>query len=251
MKRPPKPYDCSMEVDAVYARRPSWAVGTISRCDARFLFDRVVRAGATEVVEIGSASGVSTAILCEALAASHHAGRIGGDYRVAAYDLNERFYADQGRATGEAIDDMLSPELRRHVEFRIPATAIDVRDHYATDSLAFAFIDASHKHPWPALDLLAILPSVRPGAEVAMHDINLPLIHSGFPTWGSKWLYDALEVEKHADASSDPPNIGSVVVPDDKAGLEQRLREIVDAHEWEVTVHESFTRPLLGAGIGP
>src|SRR4051794_5027047 len=235
-----------MEADAVYARRPSWARGTISRRDARFLFDRVVRAGVSEVVEIGSASGVSTSILCEALAAAHRAGRIGGDYRVAAYDVHARFYADDDHATGDAIHAMLSPELRGHVVFRIPATAIDVRDHYETDSLAFAFIDASHKHPWPALDLLAILPAVRPGAEVAMHDINLPLIHSKFPTWGSKWLYDALEVEKHADAASDPPNIGSVVEPDDKAGLERRVREIIDAHEWEVSVPESFTRPVLG-----
>ena len=235
-----------MEVDAVYGRRPSWVRGTISLPDARFLFDRVVRAGVSDVVEIGSASGVSTSILCVALATAHRAGRIGGDYRVAAYDLNERFYADQDHATGEAIADMLSPELRGHVYFRIPATAIDVRDHYAPDSLAFAFIDASHKHPWPALDLLAILPSLRPGAEVAMHDINLPLIHSDFPTWGSKWLYDGLEIEKHADDASVPPNIGSIVVPDDKAWLDRRLREIVDAHEWEVKPHETFTRPVLG-----
>ena len=235
-----------MDVGSVYKRRPSWVEGTVSFSDANFLHDRVTRAGVSLVVEIGSASGVSTAILCETLAAAHREGRIGPDYRVLAYDLNERFYADENYATGQAIEDMLSPELREHVEFRLQKSAINVREDHAEDSLDFVFIDASHSHPWPALDLLAILPSMKPGAEVAMHDINLPLLGTGFSTWGSKWLYDGLEIEKHADPSADPPNIGSVVIPEDKASVEQQLRALIDAHEWEDNVHKSFTRPLLG-----
>ena len=78
-----------------------------------------------------------------------------------------------------------------------------------------------------------------------MHDINLPLI-GDFPVWGSKHLFDALTLKKQTDETSDPPNIGSVVIPRDKAALEEELRGIIDAREWEAKVPEKFTRPLLG-----
>lgn len=235
-----------MDVGSVYGRRPAWVEGTVSFADAKFLSARVAEAAVDDVVEIGSASGVSTAIICATLADAHDTGKIGPDYRVTAYDVSKRFYANADYATGAAVEDMVSPELREHVRFRLPGRAIDVRDDFGPDTLEFAFIDASHSHPWPALDLLALIPCLRPGAEVAMHDINLPVVYSEFPVWGSKWLFDALDVEKHTDPANDPPNIGSIIVPADKAGLERRVREILDEHEWEEEVSEKLVRAVLG-----
>ena len=128
---------------------------------------------------------------------------------------------------------MLSGELLGHVTFYAPATAPDVRDQFAPDSLRFVFIDADHTHPWPTLDLLALLDVVAPGGEVILHDINLPVINPAFQDWGAKYLFDGAPVEKLTDESRTPANIGSLIVPEDKEAFRQELLALLDAHEWE------------------
>lgn len=232
--------------DAIYARVPDWAAaGSISLRDARFLFNRVVGARSKTVVEIGSAAGVSAGILCHALAAAHQSGTIGADYRVLSYDMRGIFHRDPTKQTGSAVHLMLDPELVDHIEFRHPATAITLREHHASDEIGMLFIDADHRHPWPALDLLATLGLLRPRAEVMIHDINLPLIAPEFNVWGAKYLFDDLDLEKHGDPASHPPNTGSVMVPEDKADLHQQLVEIVEAHEWETNPPEALAAELL------
>jgi predicted O-methyltransferase YrrM len=225
-------------VGALYGRRPAWAKGSISLDDARFLYDRVLEATAETVVEIGTASGVSTAVLCCALA------QRASDYTVATYDISPTFYGDRRRCTGSAAEEMLPAEQMSHVRLRNPATALDIGDDFPEDSLGFAFIDAAHKHPWPSLDLLAVLPSLRPGAEVALHDINLPLINPDWQAWGVKYLFDELDLEKHVDPVSETPNIGSIVVPADKESLRAEVLAVIAAHDHEVEVPEETLRRL-------
>ena len=35
-----------------------------------------------------------------------------------------------------------------------------------------AFIDANHKHPWTAIDFLLLLPLIREGGVVVLHDMD-------------------------------------------------------------------------------
>ena len=229
--------------EAVYSKRPSWVKGSISLSDAAFLHDRALRSGVDTVVEIGTASGVSTAVLCDAVA------RNAGEYTVVTYDISPTFYGDRRRRTGSAAMEMLPADQMAHVKLRNPATALDVRDDYPEDSLGFVFIDAAHKHPWPCLDLLAVLPSLQPGAEVVLHDINLPLINPEWQVWGVKYLFDELDLEKHADPASDTPNIGSIVVPDDKELLRRQVVATMEAHDHEVEVAAetlSLAQPAAG-----
>jgi predicted O-methyltransferase YrrM len=217
-------------VDAVYGQRPAWATGSISLSDARFLYDRAFQSTAETVLEIGTASGVSTAVLCAAVA------QRSSDYSIATYDISPTFYGDRRRRAGSAAIEMLPAEQMAHVKLRNPATALDVGDDFPEDSLGFAFIDAAHKHPWPALDLLAVLPSLQPGAEVALHDINLPVINPDWQAWGVKYLFDELGVEKRVDTASETPNIGSIVVPADKESLRSEVQAVIAAHDHEVEV---------------
>jgi predicted O-methyltransferase YrrM len=226
-------------VEAIYDRRPVWAKGSISRSDARFLYDRVLQATDEAIVEIGTASGVSTAVLCSAV------GRRSTSYTVASYDISPTYYADRRRRTGAAAKELLSAEQLAHVEFRNPATALDVAGDYSEDSLGFVFIDAAHKHPWPSLDLLAVLTSLRPGAEVVFHDINLPLINSDWQAWGVKYLFDELEVEKHTDPENEMPNIGSIIVPEDKESIRQQALATIAARDYEVEVPQQTLGALL------
>jgi predicted O-methyltransferase YrrM len=218
--------------DAVYDLQPAWVRGSISRRDARYLHERALAATGGPLVEIGTAAGVSTAILGAA------AGRRSSGSRVASYDISPTYYADESRRTGDAAREMLDADRLGLVEFRNPATALDVRDEHPEASLGFVFIDAAHTHPWPALDLLAVLPCLRPGAEVVMHDINLPLVDPSWQTWGVKHLFDELDVEKRVDQDSDPPNIGSITVPAQKDALRGQALEVIAGHETEAEVPE-------------
>jgi predicted O-methyltransferase YrrM len=231
--------------DEVYARRPEWVASSISGRDAKFLFSRATASGASTAIEIGTASGTSTAILCSALDTARQEGKIGDDFRVISYDLRRYFHPDPSKAAGAAIHEMLDPELAARVEFRSPAISMTLWKYHQENEIEFLFIDANHDHPWPALDLLAVLDLVRPGAEVALHDINLPVLHPNYQNWGAKHLFDDLDLEKYADEASDPPNIGSVVIPEDKAAVREQLIEIVRAHDWGVNIPEEITAPLL------
>jgi predicted O-methyltransferase YrrM len=231
--------------DRLYGTRPGWVTGYVSHLDARYLLLRTLAARTEVVVEIGTASGVSTAILCRALEIAHAGGAIGDGFEVRTYDLVERFYADDSRQTGEAAREMLAPELLGHVTFRSPVTAAAVADDLGADAVDLMFIDANHSHPWPALDLLATLDSLRSGAEVILHDINLPARQPNVPGWGAKHVFDGLDVKKQVYDEDAIPNIGSIWIPDDKEEMVSQLLGLVQRHEWETEVPESITAKLL------
>jgi predicted O-methyltransferase YrrM len=220
--------------DRVYGTRPEWAKGHISRYDARFLFGCALRARADVLVEIGTASGVSTAVLCHAAQQASAAGEIESDFRVHSYDIATQFYVDQSIRVGDAAREMLDEQLLERITFHSPATAAAVRDHHDPDSIGFAFIDAAHKHPWPTLDLLAMLACLRPRTDVVLHDINLPLLTSDNQIFGAQLLFNGLDVEKESGQGGTIPNIGRIKVPEDKAGLREQLLALVHAHEGEI-----------------
>jgi predicted O-methyltransferase YrrM len=229
--------DARARCDAVYDARPGWVEGTVSLQDARYLFARTMAHRSGAIVEVGTASGVSTAVMCAALEMANAAGLTAEMPRLFTYDISPNFYADPARATGDAARAMLPPDLVEHITFRSPVTAADLIQDHPHDTIGLLFLDANHQHPWPTLDLLAALDHLRPGAEVVLHDVNLPLRRADFPTWGAKQLFDGLEVDKQLNLD-DPeiPNIGSCFVPTDKGRLREQLLGILYAHEWECDV---------------
>ncbi len=231
--------------DRLYHKRPVWVQGLISHFDARYLFGRALESRTNVIVEIGTASGVSTAFLCHALDVASRAGAIDGDFRVCSYDLSTRFYADESKHVGDATREMLSAELMCHVTFHAPATSLTIGDEFPPDSISFMFVDANHRHPWPALDLLATLDALQAGAEVVLHDINLPVRQPEAADWGAKHLFDELDLEKRIDPTDAIPNIGSLWIPPNKEGVREQLHAIVSAHEWQAPVWHEVTERLL------
>lgn len=223
------------DLDHLYSERPDWVTGYISLQDARFLLSRALEAEADLFIEIGTASGISTAVLAQAVQSGS----------LVSYDTAQFFYADATKLVGDAARMMLPREKLERLYFRNPAGAFDLRTDYGPDTIPFLFIDANHKHPWPTLDLLAALPCLKAGSEVVMHDIDLPNLNPDFPTWGAKHLFDDLDLEKRRDEASDVPNIGSIVIPADKDALREQLVDIVHRHPWEVEVHPGLVEQLI------
>jgi predicted O-methyltransferase YrrM len=216
------------------AQRANWVMnGSVSQNDARFLFDAATQARVSHVVELGTGSGFTSGLLCHALHLNYRSGNIGPDFHIVTYDASEMWYDDLKRRVGDAAREQLPPALLRRITFRNPAMALDIARDYAADSIEFLFIDANHRHPWPAMDLFALLNALRPGATVVMHDINLPLVHPQFQEWGPKYLFDGLQTTKDVPNDGEVANIGRLVIPEDKARLKAQILEVLLRHKWE------------------
>ena len=234
--------------DELYERRPEWIRGYISLEDARFLFAKAVTCGEPDVVEIGTASGLSTAVIATALGAASAAGFLSRDWSLRSYDIDTQFYADRSRRSGDAARELLSEELQSQVAFVSPATALDVRRERPADSLGLLFLDANHRHPWPVLDVITTLDCLRPGAAVLLHDINLPTVCPDAPDHGPLWLFDQVQARKETPEGDDVPNIGSITVPEDKEGLRQQLLRILYDNAWEDRPTPDDLIAALGGG---
>jgi len=217
-----------------YAQRANWVMnGSVSENDAWFLFNAATQARVSHVVELGTGSGFTAGLLCHALHMNHRSGNIGPDFDIVTYDASSMVYNDSQRRVGDAAREQLPPALLRRVTFRNPAMALDIARDYAADSIEFLFIDANHRHTWPAMDLFALLDALRPCATVVMHDINLPLVHPEFQEWGPKFLFDGLGTTKDVPDDGEVANIGRLVIPEDKARLKAQILDVLVRHEWE------------------
>ena len=178
-------------------RRPKWGRGMITEDDARFLHDLILEVRPSVAIELGVASGCSSAVILEAMRQGAAPAR--GTW-LHAFDISERCYFDPSHATGDAVAE-LTPWNAPHYVF----TAGDVllaRERLAGLNAPFAFIDANHLHPWATADLLGLLPALAPGSWVALHDIRLPFVPGRTDPrgHGARHLFEAWPGEKRHGA---------------------------------------------------
>ena len=206
------PRPSTATLDALYPP-PAWAAGALPRHDAEFLTEIIAANQPETIVEIGVASGVSSAVILRALdALPDPAGRI-----LRSCDIVPACYFDARYATGEAVRSMYpAPQSQWLLD-----TNLDTRrfsQSAAPASVDLTFIDANHYHPWPLLDLLHMSVAARPWSWVVLHDINLPQVSPEFQAWGAKWLFEAWPFAKVTGGGIDG-NIGAVQLPGDPRAL--------------------------------
>ncbi len=202
--------------------RPApWASGSIGVFDAMVLRDVVHGLRPSRVLEIGTAAGTSALLLAKAM---EEAGCAADEQpSVHTYDLHPWCYFDRSRAVGSAIDEA-GTNIRSRIVRRVGVTAIDAGREFAGADIRMAFVDADHRHPMPAADVLALLPAMAPGGWIVLHDTNLPAeaehyeqvkgVRVDWKQHGAKWLFDTWPFEKLV-----PPmhkNIGMVQIPLDR-----------------------------------
>jgi predicted O-methyltransferase YrrM len=197
-------------IAALWKALPQWASGTISTEDAAFLDAVIEKIRPDQVHEIGVASGTSSALILSTMATYENTLPI----KLQSYDLIAKCYFDPSRNVGDATREMV-PDLLPYWKLRVGMTALDVHRGKAAGGRPLYFIDANHIHPWPTLDLIALLPGLQPGDCVVLHDINLPAKTGGkFPDYGAQWLFeDWLGPRLEPDVTI--PNIGAIFIPDD------------------------------------
>lgn len=158
--------------------------GAIDGLDLLFLHGLIAETRPRDVIEIGCCTGLSTAFLALLL-------DMYGGARVTSVDLNERVYFDPSKKVGYLIEE-IAAETKTEVRLMLNMTALDAAISNRGEVFDFAFVDASHQHPWPVLDTLFLLPVLQDGALVAHHDLQLYRGARNPHGVGPKILFDQL-----------------------------------------------------------
>ena len=225
-----------------FFRPPGWVSGHISLEDAGFLEEMINNGVTKPVIEIGVASGWSSAALLHLLRRKPPTSA--PEIWLNSYDIGEWCYFDNSRRVGAAVAEIV-PELAHRWKLHL-GNAMDAGNQFRGLEADLAFIDADHRHPWATFDLLAVLPALAPNAWVALHDINLPVFATN-PEWlvfGPKHLYDLWPWEKRS-VNGSLNNIGAVRVPPDHVMVREFCEKVL-ALPWETSVPKNMARSLLG-----
>ena len=209
----------SLEHLLSYQRNCSGAIGM---GDLLFLHAFVNVLAPDRVVEIGTLSGFSAAVIADAVA--QHQRPESESVVVDTIDLNQRCVTDQTKPVGFVIPQLV-PRLSNRIRVHAGKDARYVEQIARAGELQLVFIDADHQHPRPTLDLIRVSRFVRPGGWVVVHDIDLGSLGermraAGTPfdygaPFGAQWLFEAWPFGKISGG-----NIGALRLP-------ASLRELV------------------------
>jgi predicted O-methyltransferase YrrM len=189
--------------------------GAIGMGDLLFLHAFVTVLAPDRVVEIGTLSGFSAAVIADAVA--QHQRPESESIVLDTIDLGQRCMTDQTKPVGFEIPQLV-PHLSTRIRVHAGQDARLVEQIVRPGELQLVFIDADHQHPRPTLDLIRVARFIRPGGWVIVHDIELgslgermraagtPFEH-GAP-FGAQWLFEAWPFEKISGG-----NIGALRLP--------------------------------------
>jgi predicted O-methyltransferase YrrM len=189
--------------------------GAIGMGDLLFLHAFVNVLAPDRVVEIGTLSGFSAAVIADAVA--QHQPPESESVVVDTIDLSQRCLTDQTKPVGFQIPQLV-PRLSSRIRVHAGKDARYVEQIARAGELQLVFIDADHQHPRPTLDLIRVARFVRPGGWVIVHDTDLgslgermraagAAVDHGSPS-GAQWLFEAWPFEKISGG-----NIGALRLP--------------------------------------
>lgn len=142
--------------------------------DSTFLCGLIKTCRPKKILEVGVATGSSTAIILQVLQ------DIGEPYETHSVDISEKLYTDQTQPTGylAAIakeNKLLIPPRETTLcgkhEFHLGKYLPQIIDEIG-DGIDFVFLDTVHFLPGEVLDFLVTLPYLKDGAMVGLHDIE-------------------------------------------------------------------------------
>ena len=194
--------------------------GSLGLADCLFLAAFVSITRPLRMVEIGTGSGFSSALLASIMHLQRpnlHAPC------VDTFDVQTMYFGDAKLPVGFEIPRLI-PEFPELVRVHAPGESSLLGKLAHKNELELAFIDGNHQHPCVLLDLLRIVPYLRNGSWVLLHDIRLGTLveesrNPGAPlpfeaVFGAEWLFNDWPWNKIAGG-----NIGAIRLPEQKKAL--------------------------------
>ncbi len=147
--------------------------GLLSQADALFVAGAASILRPRTALEIGTASGFSTAIVAKMMALRRaESGAEPGGVFVHTIDLKEHVRGNVDEPIGFGLE-LVAPEVRRHVAVHTGKDSSFARELFSPGELSFAFIDGNHQHPWPLHDVVQVAALMPAGGWIVMHDVDL------------------------------------------------------------------------------
>ncbi len=156
--------------------------GQIGLNESILMVDAIFRRKPKIFVEIGAASGFSTAMFAKAL-------KLAGGENVISFDLSTNWYVDQAKPVGFLARGLGSDAVP--VSF-VQGTSADIPFHVELGTVGGAFVDGSHYHPWATIDTLILMPLMEIGGFIGHHDLNLYMHNDYRDQIGPKYLFDQI-----------------------------------------------------------
>ena len=186
------------------------ALTLMTEFDMAFLCGALKTFRPKKVLEIGVAGGATTAIILQTLE------DLGEPYEMHSVDVAEKFYSDNSKPSGFLAmfaKEKVFGEMRGTHEFHLGKFLAQVIDEIGGD-IDFVVLDTVHKLPGEILDLPAMLPYLKAGSVVVLHDVALHQQNPNMPEYFSNAaLFSAVTAEKFLNfderAPFRYPNIGA------------------------------------------
>lgn len=230
---------------------PAWTQAAVGNIDTMMLYDTVRALRPSSIIEIGTASGISTCAMALALLDSGCSPTDAqGNPRITTLDLHTHCFFDRTRTVGSAIAELSAPAAQC-VRICPGCTSTDLPRLMQGHTADFAFIDGDHRHPMPALDLLWVQCCMTPGSWIALHDIALPRLLGRDIERGAAALYSWWPFEKTTGlpaptGSVGGDNLGLIRLPPDEPITASLLAPLLN-QPWETTPPPTMTSLLEAA----
>ena len=227
-----------------YNRRPRNAKGCIGFDDMVFVIEQICKNKPKLLVELGIASGVSSAGIIYANKLVKESSK-NWECILYSFDINDKCYWDKSLEVGYAVKEMLESNWKLNWNLILNSSVIDFEKYFSKNSIDFLFIDANHRHPYPTLDLLFAFSYLKSNALVCIHDINLPNLGSTSSEYGANNLFYNIDLSKEIDRSSEIPNMGLLKIEkQQQPNLKQSILDIVFNYKWETNLMKSYLNKL-------
>lgn len=174
-----------MTKDVDVLHRKLWRKGaiSISADEAKWMNDVVRDCSPKTALEVGTAMGLSSVVLANAMAGC-------GGKTLDTVDLNKQFTGDKALETGYLIEEFSDEYKPVTVTKHLGNTTFDLRSLFGNKKFDLVFIDANHQHPFPTIDMMLVLPFVKKGGIVMHHDLRLYQKQNDARGIGPKYLFD-------------------------------------------------------------
>ena len=184
----------------------------MSEFESAFLCGALKTFRPKKILEIGVASGGTTAIILQTLE------DIGAPYEMHSIDLSPNLWSNPNYPTGflatfakENVFGTLNGTHKFHLGTILPQVIDEIGD------VDFVILDTTHKLPGELLDFLAVLPYMPEGALVVLHDVSLHQFTNCEKADATGILFGAVTAEKFLNFQADEcvfryPNIAALRV---------------------------------------
>lgn len=180
--------------------------GSLTVEEVGWLQELVVTHRPRRVLELGTASGLTTGFLARFVAEQ-------GGERVVTLDHDDTFFGDSSKPNGFLVDQVY-PGGPVVVEQRTFATSPSVALRSDEETYEMAFVDANHQHPWPTIDALCVIPALVGPCVLLMDDLNLYRRQVKGRGIGPKHLFDQFPEARRERAPVSGGNVFRLHVQD-------------------------------------